>query len=93
MKIWASITGEFCHLSYKGMTMNSPVSLVKHKSTIINVTTDMIANLCLGGVVTIVEMKCGICKLEIGTRTICSGAAMAMYLSGVPIFLIMLIRR
>ena len=33
-------------LSYKGANKNSPVSLVKHKSQIINVTREMIADLC-----------------------------------------------
>ncbi len=91
VKIWASITRRI--LLYKGMNKNSPVSLVKHKNLIINVTAHMIANLCRDGVVTIGETKLGIRQSEIETRSICLGAAMAMYLSGVPIFLIMLIGR
>jgi hypothetical protein len=71
-----------------GANKNSPVSLVKHKSQIINVTGEMIANLCRDGVVTIRETKLDI---EIGTRSICPGAAMAMYLAGVPVFSIMLL--
>ncbi len=72
---------------------NSPVSLVKHKNTIINVTAEMIADLCRDGVVTIGERKLGIRQSEIGTRSIHLGAAMTMYLSRVPIFLVMLIGR
>jgi len=53
----------------------------------------MIADLCCDGVVTIGETKLGIRRSEIGTRSICSGAAMAMYLVGVPVFSIMLIGR
>ena len=80
-------------MSYKETNKNSPVSLVKHKSQIINVTGEMIANLCHGGVVTIGEIKLGIRRSETGTRSIRSGAAMDMYLAGVSVFLIMLIGR
>jgi hypothetical protein len=91
VKICASITRRI--LSYKGANKNSPVSLVKHKSQIINETGEMIADLCRYGVVTIRETKLGIRQSEIRTRSICSGAAMAMYLTGVPVFSIMLIGR
>ena len=80
-------------MSYKETNKNSPVSLVKHKSQIINVTGEMIANLCHGGVVTIGEIKLGIRRPETGTRSIRSGAAIDMYLAGVSVFLIMLIGR
>jgi hypothetical protein len=50
-------------------------------------------NLCHDGVVAIGETKLGIRRSEIGTRSIRLGAAMAMYLSGVPVFSIMLIGR
>ena len=72
VKIWASITRRI--LSYKGANKNSPVSLLKHKSQIINVTEEMIADLCHDGVVTIGETKLGIRRSEIGTRSIRSGA-------------------
>jgi hypothetical protein len=91
IKIWASLVRRI--LSYKGTNKNYPVSLAKHKNNIINVTGEMIADLCRDGVATIGETKLGILRSEIGTLFICSGAAMAMYLSGVPVFSIMLIRR
>jgi hypothetical protein len=53
----------------------------------------MIADFYHNGVVTIGETKLGILRSEIGTKSIRSGAAIAMYLSGVPVFSIMLIRR
>jgi hypothetical protein len=55
----------------------------------------MIADLCRDGVllVTIGETKLGTRRSEIGTRSIRSGAVMAMYLTGVPVFSIMLIGR
>jgi hypothetical protein len=67
--------------------------LVQYKGKIINITGEMIADLCRDGVVAIGEMKLGIQRSEIGTRSIRSGAAMAMYLAGVPVFSIMLIGR
>ena len=91
VKIWASLIRRI--LSHKGTNENSSVSLAKHNNKIINVTGEMIADLCRNGVVTIGETKLGICQSEIGTKSICSGAAMAMYLSGVSVFSIMLIGR
>jgi hypothetical protein len=91
VKIWASLTRRI--LSYKGANKNSPISLVKHKSQIINITGETIADLCRDGVVAISKTKLGIRRSEIGTRSIRSGAVMAMYLAGVPVFSIMLIGR
>jgi hypothetical protein len=53
----------------------------------------MIINLIRDGVVGIGETKLGIERWEVGTHSIRSGAAMAMYLADVPIFSIMLIGR
>ena len=53
----------------------------------------MVANLLRDGVVAIGKTKLGIHRSEIGSHLIRSGAAMAMYLAGVPIFSIMLIGR
>jgi hypothetical protein len=89
VKIWASIVRRI--LSYKGTTKNSPVSLILHRKKLISVTLTMIINLIRDGVVGIGEAKLGIKRWEVGTHSIRSGAAMAMYLAGVPIFSIMLI--
>jgi hypothetical protein len=51
----------------------------------------MIVNLIRDGVVTIGETKLGIVRSEIGSKSIRSGAAMAMYLEGTPVFSIMLV--
>jgi hypothetical protein len=91
VKIWASITRRI--LSFKGANKNSPVSLMKHKNSIINDTAEKIADLCRGGVVAIRETKLSICRSEIGTKSIRSVATMVMYLSGVSFLLIMLIGR
>jgi hypothetical protein len=53
----------------------------------------MISNLIRNDVVAIGKMKLGILHSKVGTHWICSGATMAMYLAGVPIFSIMLIGR
>jgi hypothetical protein len=51
----------------------------------------MISNLIKDRVVAIGETKLGILCSEVGTHSIRSGTAMAMYLAQVPIFSIMLI--
>jgi hypothetical protein len=89
VKIWTSIITLI--RSYKGTNANSPVSLAKHGNKIISITSEMIVNLIHDGVVAIGETKLGIVWSEIGSKSIRSGAAMAMYLAGTPIFLIMLI--
>jgi hypothetical protein len=80
VKIWASIVTRI--LSYKGTNQNSPVSLVLHRKKLISITSDMINNLLRDGVVGIGETKLGIKWWEVGTHSIQSDAAMAMYLAG-----------
>ncbi len=63
------------------------------KKGVINVTADMIADVCRDGVVEIGETKLGILRSEIATRSLRSGAAMAMHLDEVPVFSIMLVGR
>ncbi len=89
VKLWASIITRI--LTYKGTNKDSPVSLARHRNKIISITSEMISNLLKDGVVANGETKLGIQRLEVGTHSIRSGAAMAMYLAGLPIFLIMLI--
>jgi hypothetical protein len=91
VKLWTSIISRI--LSFKGTNQNSPVSLAQHNNKTISITSEMVANLLKDGVVAIGEMKLGIHRSEVGTHSIRSGATMAMYLAGVPIFSIMLIGR
>jgi len=91
IKLWASIVTQI--LTYEGSNSNSPVSLARHSNKTISITSKMVANLFKDCIVAIGETKLRIQCHEIGTHTIQSGAAMAMYLAGVPIFLIMLIGR
>jgi hypothetical protein len=72
---------------------NSPVSLVRKGNTIISISSDVISTLIKDGVETIGKTKLGILQSEIGTHSIRSGAAMAMYMAGLPIISIMLIGR
>jgi hypothetical protein len=91
VKLWASIVKRI--LTYKETNKDSPVSLALHRNSTISITLEMVANLLKDGVVAIRETKLGIHHLEVGTHLIRSGAAMAMYLAGVPILSIMLIGR
>jgi hypothetical protein len=88
VKIWTSIVTRIG--SHKVTNANSPVSLAKHGNKIISITSEMIMNLIRNGVVTIGETKLGIVRSKIGSKSIRSGAAMAMYLAGTPVFSIML---
>ena len=53
VKIWASLIRRIS--SYKGASKDSPVSLVQYKDKVINITGEMIADLCRDGVVAIGE--------------------------------------
>jgi hypothetical protein len=91
VKLWASIVKRI--LTFKGTNRDSPVSLALHRNSTISITSEMVANLLKDGIIAIGETKLGIHRSEIGTHSIRSGATMAMYLAGVPIFSIMLIGR
>ena len=91
VKLWASIIRRI--LTLKGTNQDSPVSLAPHRNSTISITSEIVANLLKDGVVAIGETKLGIDRSEVGTHSIRSGAAMAMYLAGVPVFSIMLIGR
>ena len=91
VKLWASIVTQI--LSYMGSTKDSPVFLAQHRNSTISITFEMVANLLKDGIVAIGETKLGIHRSEIGTHSIRSRAATAMYLAGAPIFSVMLIGR
>jgi hypothetical protein len=73
--------------------MDSSLSLAFQRNKLISITTEMIADPIQDGVVAISKTKLGILCSEIRAHSIRSGAEMAMYLAGVPIFSIMLIGR
>ena len=89
VKLWASIVTRIP--SYTRTNKDSPVSLAMNNHKVISINLEMVANLLKDGVVAFGEVKLGIDRSEIGTHSIRSGAAMTMYLAGVPTFSIQLI--
>jgi hypothetical protein len=77
--------------SYSGTTQNSPISTVLNGGIIEHVTSTQMINILCDAVDAIGEVKLGFKKEDVGTHSIRSGAAMAMYLRECPVFMIMLI--
>mmetsp|Transcript_30867 Transcript_30867/g.65030 ORF Transcript_30867/g.65030 Transcript_30867/m.65030 type:complete len:470 (+) Transcript_30867:3029-4438(+) len=79
--------------NYKGATDNTPVSAVWKNGRMEDVTSKMMVDALEAGVAAVGYEKLGIKKDEIGTHSIRSGAAMAMYLGECPVYTIMMIGR
>jgi len=89
---WAAIVKQI--LSYDGTGPASPVCTIKGTDgKLSQVSSKMLLHRLRASVKTIGEDVLGFTALELGTHSIRSGAAMAMYLAGVPVFTIMLIGR
>jgi hypothetical protein len=88
---WAAII--HCISKYTGTTSDTPVLAFWARGHIKHVTGKIVENALGDSVVALGEAKLCIYHHKIGTHSICAGAAMAMYLSGVPVFAIMLIGR
>jgi hypothetical protein len=69
----------------------TPVSAVLVHGRISHITQKQVIDTLRDGVKTYGESKHGIKISEVGTHSICSGAAMAMYLGGLPVYAIQLI--
>jgi hypothetical protein len=80
-------------LSYPGLTKNTKVSMVMIGTRISNITSKIIETALCDGVKTYGKAKLWIYKHKVGTHSIRSGSAMAMYIGGVPVFAIMMIGR
>jgi hypothetical protein len=78
---------------YPGLSQNSPISTVYSNGVIDQVTSHHMINAIRNAVGAIGETRLGIKKEDVGTHSIRSGAAMAMYLGECPVFMIMLIGR
>ncbi len=91
VKQWAALVTRIS--SYPETTDNTPVSAVWRYNTITHVTANDVTALLRDAVKGHGEHDIRIYKNEIGTHSIRSGAAMAMYLGGVPVFAIMMIGR
>ena len=90
IKAWAAVVRWI--RSYHGMSPDTPVNTVCLKSgKIIAITSKMLLDCIRAAVSFLGEAKLGYSQGNVGTHSIRSGAAMAMYLAGVPVFMIMLI--
>ena len=88
---WAAIVTRI--LSYKGTTGDTPVSAFWNNNTIEHITAEGMTNALRAGVEATGCESLRIATCDIGTHSIRSGAAMAMYLNHVPIISIMKIGR
>ena len=86
---WAALTRRI--LGYPGTTKDTKVSTVMIGMRISNITSKNIETALRDGVTTYGEAKLKIYRHEVGTHSIQSGAAVAVYLGGVPVFAIMMI--
>ncbi len=78
---------------YPGSSRDSPISTVTVNGHLKQVTSTHMINALRDAVGAIGEVKLGIKKEDIGTHSIRSGTAMAIYLGKCPVFMIMLIGR
>jgi hypothetical protein len=91
VKAWASVIQRI--LSYPGCTADSLVSTVLTNDRRCLITSSFLAAQLQAAAKRIGPDVLGFSHLDIGTHSIRSGAAMAMYLASVPVFTIMLIGR
>lgn len=88
---WAAIVRRI--LKYPGANEDTPVSAVWRNDRIEHITSKEMINALQAAVVSVGEDKLGFKKTDIGTHSIRSGAAMAMYLGECPVYVIMMIGR
>ena len=77
--------------SYPISSPSTPVSATLTCGILSHITSKDVESALRDGVVAIVEDRLRIWTHDIGTHSIRSGAAMAMYLGGIPVFAIMMI--
>ena len=88
---WAAVVRRI--RGYPGANDNTPVSAVWRKGKIEHITSQEMVNALRAAVVAVGEDRLGFKKEEVGTHSIRSGAAMAMYLGDCPIYTIMMMGR
>jgi len=91
VKQWAALVKRIS--AYPNTTSETPVSAVLQHNTLTHISSADITNALHDGLRTYGEARLRINVNEIGTHSIRSGAAMAMYLGGVPVFAIQMIGR
>jgi len=79
--------------SYPGANNDTPISAIWKYDRIKHIMSKQITNALQDAVSAFGEDALHIAKNEVGTHSIRSGAAMAMFLGGCPVFLIMMIGR
>jgi hypothetical protein len=91
VRLWSAIIKRT--LSYPSTDIDSPMNTYRVRGELKEITSKMILQRLRALVSHIGEAELGFKTHEIGTHSIRSGAAMAMYLTGVPIFTIILLGR
>ena len=91
VRIWAAIVKRI--RKYPGANDDTPVSAVWRNGRIQHVTSAEMVNALRDAVKVIGEEKLGFKSTEIGTHSLRSGAAMAMFLGECPVYTIMMIGR
>ena len=90
-RVWAKIVRRI--REYHGSNDDTPVSAVWRNGRIEHITSDEMVKALQAAVVLIGEEKLGFKKEDIGTHSIRSGAAMAMFLGEIAVYTIMMIGR
>ena len=88
---WAALERRL--LTYPGITPESPVSAIWRNDRIEHITSAEMTKALRAAVVSTGEEVLGIKSEDIGTHSVRSGAAMAMYLGECPVYTIMMIGR
>ena len=89
VKIWYEIVKRI--RSYKGADDNTPVAEVWRNGRIQHITSEEMVIYLRAAVEAIGEEKFGFKSTEVGTHSLRSGAAMAMFLDQIPVYTMMMI--
>ncbi len=88
---WARLVNRI--LSYPNTTCNTPVCAVWRHGRLDKITSTQVLSALRAASNAVGSARLGFEPSEMGTHSLCSGAAMEMYLAGVPVYTIMLIGR
>ena len=88
---WAALMRRI--LRYLGVTPKTPVSAIWRNDRLEHITSAEMTKALRAAVVSIEEKMLGIKAEDVGTHSIRSGAAMAMYFGECPVYTIMMIGR
>ena len=91
LQAWAALVRRI--RGYPGSSDDTPVSTVLVNGQITQVTSKILVVALEGAIEAVGRDRIGIQKGEVGTHSIRSGAAMAMYLGEVPVYTIMMLGR